>query len=325
MAEGGGEQNSLVDSITSTIFDAYNNVDKPLVAKIGTFLAGLIPVAAYQSNFDKQAGLKALADAKKKGLSLKAAQEAATAATKYGAMITNKNAKLFGWKPGLWNAITKPSQQINVPKSMPPITKAIKAAAPIARGLAHIGPLGAVLGLGELLLSPGEVPGTKGLHSAATDVSSGPEFGSVGTRGQLGGQYGLRGFSKGVPAPSQTTTPASVTAPVSVSAPISAPTESEPHSPEHDTTSSYFFTEEAKEKRAASSKRAAPAKKAASKGGGKSKSKGRTTAAPASGPHGGGMTSSESAAAGGYGSDPGGEFGGTGGYGGGMGGFGGWT
>tara|TARA_R100000656_G_scaffold120688_1_gene95163 strand:+ start:203 stop:775 length:573 start_codon:yes stop_codon:yes gene_type:complete len=64
----------------------------------------------------------------------------------------------------------------------------------------------------------------------------------------------------------------------------------------------------------------------AAKGGGRSKGKrGRTTAAPASGPHGGGMTSSESAAAGGYGSDPGGEFGGTGGYGGGMGGFGGWT
>ena len=63
--------------------------------------------------------------------------------------------------------------------------------------------------------------------------------------------------------------------------------------------------------------------KASKKGGGRSK--GRTTAAPASGPHGGGMTSSESAAAGGYGSDPGGEFGGTGGYGGGMGGFGGWT
>jgi hypothetical protein len=107
---------------------------------------------------------------------------------------------------------------------------------------------------------------------------------------------------------------------VPMAVPAPAPAESEPHRPEHDTTSSYFFTEEAKGKRAASSKRAVAAKKAASKSGGRSKSKGRTTAAPASGPHGGGMTSAESAAAGRYGSDPEGEFGGTGGYGGGMGG-----
>jgi hypothetical protein len=322
MAEGGGEQNSLVDSITSTIFDAYNNVDKPLVAKIGTFLAGLIPVAAYQSNFDKQAGLKALADAKKKGLSLKAAQEAATAATKYGAMITNKNAKLFGWKPGLWNAITKPSQQINVPKSMPPITEAIKKAAFMAKKGFSV-----VKGLVKSPFTPLGVTAallpTEGSATASNvgNLMSGPEPMGFPGLNTTSPNYTSNVLSQ------PSTSPVGVT-PVSVSAPVSAPTESEPHSPEHDTTSSYFFTEEAKEKRAASSKRAASAKKAASKDGGRSKSKGRTTAAPASGPHGGGMTSSESAKAGRWGTSGRGEF--DGGYGDpgmgvGMGGFGGWT
>jgi hypothetical protein len=290
-----------------------------LVATIGAFLAGLTPVAVSQSKFDKQAGLKALADAKKKGLSPQATKKAIADAVKYGALISNKTAKKFGWKAGLLSAIFDKSKHTNVSGTMPPITEAMKKTAFMAKkGLSAVKglvkspftPLGVTAAL-----MPTEGPATA---SNVGNLMSGPEPTGFPGLNTTSPNYTSNVLSQPSTSPVGVT-PASVTAPVSVSAPDDGVSDHDPYG--HKAAAAAASARKSSMARAAKDRA-----KASKKGGGRSK--GRTTAAPASGPHGGGMTSSESAAAGGWGTSGRGEFdGGMGdaGMGEGMGGFGGWT
>lgn len=293
-------------SITSTMFDAYNKFkdDPYATAKtLGALLTGLIPTATYQSYKDATKALGAIKAAGDKIPSAKAISEA----TKYGALIPNSIAKQLGWKTGLKSAILDPVKQIDVPKSMPPVTKGLKAVKGLVKS--PFTPLGVTAAL-----MPTEGPATA---SNVGNLMSGPEPTGFPGLNTTSPNYTSNVLSQPSTSPVGVT-PVSVAAPVSVSAPDDGVSDHDPYG--HKAAAAAASARKSSMARAAKDRAKA---KASKKGGGRSK--GRTTAAPASGPHGGGMTSSESAAAGGYGSDPGGEFGGTGGYGGGMGGFGGWT